>query len=172
MKTPDTIELMTQALANEERQDAMPYSVATDALTDPTGRHSSAFKRSCREAREKVITPTATPRDPIDQLKRKIVKLSIERLNRLLIRVVAHQKSIQSALDKIPVATDATADYLRRFRAPLEAKLEWLKIVQQVALHNARQRKAIVQNYPMFRTGLTTYGDEVKKYLTDPINEN
>ena len=167
MENPINSTLVTTALAADatpDTPDRMPAETALSILTDRLGRHSSAFKRTAREARENYINLPKSPKHPLMRLRVKLANLSIVQLNKVVNRSRKHAIRLRMAIQRVP-------ETMKEYRSPLAAKLAWVEMVLKFGHLEAAHRKAICQNYPMARTGLTTYEDEVKKYGA-PANEN
>lgn len=147
-----------------EPLDRMPASTALEILTDRLGRHSSAFKRTAREARENYNPPLKTaPKHPLVRLRVKLAGLSITQLNKVVNRSRKHAIRLRLAIQRVP-------ETMAEYRAPLASKLAWVEMVLKFGHLEAAHRKAITENYPMARTGLTTYEDELKKYTSPDEN--
>ena len=137
--------------------DRMPAETALGILTDRLAKHSSAFKRTAREARENYIDLPKTAPNPFLKLRVKLAGLSITQLNNVINRS-------KKAAARLSVALQMVPETMPQWKAPLRSKLAWVEMVMKLGYLEAVRRKAICENYPMARTGLTTYEDELKKY--------
>ena len=142
--------------------DRMPAETALSILTDRLAKHSSAFKRTAREARENYIGLPKTAPNPFLKLRVRLSRLTITQLNHVINRSKKAAARLSVALQKVP-------EGMAQWKAPLASKIAWVEMVMKLGYLEAVRRKAICENYPMARTGLTTYEDELKKY---PQHEN
>ena len=155
-------EAITPNTTATDAPDRMPAETALSILTDRHAKYSSAFKRTAREARENHISLPRTAPNPFLKLRVRLSKLTITQLNNVINRSRKSAVRLRIALQRVP-------ETMAQWKAPLASKIAWVEVILKLGYLEAVRRKAITENYPMARTGLTTYEDELRKY---PQHEN